>query len=206
MFYGIVNGLEVQTFVPSQRLVESDLAALFKVGRNSVREALQRLAAEGFVELSRHKGAAVRLLSAEDTLAVLDVAERMTGLLARSAAINASSSGLVAALKTCVEDISAADAAQDVVLFAKVRRRFYRVLLDMSGSRELKRLFPAIQLPIVLAQHRLPSLQKIRVRDYRQIATAVAAGQVDAADAAGMAHVQHVREEIVRLLNDPPAD
>lgn len=206
VFYGIVNGLEMQTFVPSQRLVESDLAALFNVGRNSVREALQRLAAEGFVELSRHKGAAVRLLSTQDTLDVLDVAERMTGLLARSAAINASSSGLVLALKTCIKDIVAADAAQDAVVFSKARRRFYRLLLDMSGSRELKRLFPAVQMPIVLAQHRLPGLQQLRVRDYRKIATAVVAGQAEAADAAGMAHVQHVREQIVRVMDAPRAD
>ena len=202
VFYGIVNGLESQTFVPSQRLVESDLAALFDVGRNSVREALQRLAAEGFVELSRHKGAAVRVLSAQDTLDVLDVAERMTGLLARSAALNAASSGLVPGLKTCARDIVAADAAQDAAAFAKARRRFYRLLLDMSASRELKRLFPAIQMPIVLAQHRPPGLQKLRVRDYRQITAAVTASQAEAADAAGMAHVRHVREKIVAVMHE----
>ena len=86
VFFGIVNGLELQKLVPAQRLVESDLAAQFAVGRNSVREALQRLAAEGIVELHRHKGAAIRTLSLQETLDVLDVAERMTGLLARSAA------------------------------------------------------------------------------------------------------------------------
>ena len=86
VFFGILTGLEHQRFVPGQRLVEVDLAAQFGVGRNSVREALQRLVAEGIVETVRHKGAVIRALTIEDTMDVLDVAERMTGLLARSAA------------------------------------------------------------------------------------------------------------------------
>ncbi|MES2977096.1 MAG: GntR family transcriptional regulator [Pseudomonadota bacterium] len=199
VFYGIVNGLEMQIFVPAQRLVELDLAAQFGVGRNSVREALQKLAAEGFVELSRHKGAAIRRLSAHDALDVLDVAERMTGLLARSASASTSIE-LSQALKSCLKDMVAGDGSNDSVAFARGRRTFYRTLLDMSGSKELQRLFPAIQMPIVHAQFRIPALQKIRIRDYKKIASAVVAGKAGEADSAGMSHVQHVREEILRGL------
>ena len=66
----------------------------------------------------------------------------------------------------------------------------------MSGNRELRRLFPAIQMLIVYAQHRLGSLQALRLRDYRVIAEAVLAGRAEAADAAGTAHVRNVREAI----------
>lgn len=199
VFFGIVNGLEAGDFVPAQRLVEGDLAAQFGVGRNSVREALQRLAADGIIELHRHKGAAIRLLSLRDTLDVLDVAERMTGLLARAAARGAAASGQAKALEASLRDIIAADAMQDSMAFAATRRHFYRTLLEMGGNRELKRLFPAIQMSIVYARHRLPSLQKRRLRDYQKIADAVVAGNEAAADAAGSTHVRHVRDEIMRL-------
>jgi DNA-binding FadR family transcriptional regulator len=53
-------------------------------------------------------------------------------------------------------------------------------------------------MPIVYAQQRLAGLQKLRLRDYRLIAKAVLAGDEDAADAAGMAHVRNVRELIVQ--------
>ncbi len=197
VFFGIVNGLELQKFVPAQRLVEIDLAEQFGVGRNSVREALQRLAAEGMVELQRHKGAVIRSLSIQETLDVLEVAERMTGLLARAAARGAAASGLSPSLSESLKALKAADDANDSGSFTSARRRFYRCMLDMGGNRELKRLFPTIQMPIVYAQHRLPALQKIRLRDYRKIATAVRAGREDEAEAAGAAHVQHVRQEIV---------
>jgi DNA-binding FadR family transcriptional regulator len=52
-------------------------------------------------------------------------------------------------------------------------------------------------MPIVHAQNRLATLQKIRLRDYSQIAAAVKAGREDEAEATGTAHVQHVRFEIL---------
>ncbi len=185
VFHGIVQGLALQKFVPGQRLVEVDLAAQFGVSRNSVREALQRLAAQGLVDLHRNKGAAIRALSPQETLEVLDVAERMTGLLARSAARRIA---------------AGADGAQDPDAFAHARRAFYRALLDTSASRELRRLLPTIHMPIVYAQHRPAALQQMRMRDYRAMCEAILAGDEAAADAAGMAHVRNVREAIVQAL------
>ena len=205
VFFGIMNGLEALRFVPGQRLVEADLAAQFGVGRNSVREALQRLAAEGIVELLRHRGAAIRSLSLQETLDVLDVAERMNGLLARTAARAVAGGHPAMAVTRALQQLRAADRAQDPDAFGRARRGFYRALLETSGSRELRRLFPSIHVPIVHAQQRLASLQKLRLRDYRAIGQAVAQGAEDAADEAGMAHVRHVREEILRQLGGAEA-
>jgi len=198
VFNGIVAALEAQQLVPGQRLVEADLASQFGVGRNSVREALQRLAAEGVVELFRHKGAAIRSLSLKDTLDVLDVAERMTGLLARAAARGVRAPGQAGALAAALKELARADKADDPRAFGAARRQFYRALLVLAGSNELRRLFPAIQMPIVYAQHRLVGLQKLRLRDYRAIVAAVADGEADAADAAGMAHVRNVRDLVLQ--------
>jgi len=198
VFAGILHALEARQLVPGQRLVETDLAASFKVSRNSVREALQRLSAEGIVELHRHRGAAIRLLSVQETLDVLDVAERMSGLLAGAAARavhrGKSSQGLLRALKLMAQ----ADAMADAEAFSKARRDWYRALLGLAGSRELARVFPAIQMPIVYAQYQLPELQCVRLHDYRVIATHVQAGDEMAADLAAMAHVRNVREAIVQ--------
>lgn len=194
VYHGIVNGLENRHCVPGQRLVEADLAAQFGVGRNSVREALQHLAADGVVEIVRHKGALIRSLSLQETLDVLDVAERMTGLLARSAARGVRNGACAQALTQVLDSLhETADAEQ----FAKARRTFYRVLLDLGGSKELRRLFRVIHIPIVHAQYRLGSLRQMRVRDYRAIGAAVSQGDEAAADDAGMAHVRNFRVEIL---------
>ncbi|AQV94075.1 GntR family transcriptional regulator [Cupriavidus necator] len=197
VFFGIISDLESGSFVPGQRLVETDLVTHFGVGRNSVREALQRLAAEGIVELPRHRGAVIRRLSMQDTLDVLDVAERMTGLLARAATRGCGDRTHVQALRATVQGLVAAEKARDSTAFSSARRHFYRTLLDMGANRELRRLFPAIQMPIVYAQHRLASLRQMRLADYRRIATAVLTGDPEQAEAAGMAHVRNVRQAIL---------
>lgn len=200
VFFGIVHGLERRVFVPGQRLVEADLAARFDVGRNSVREALQRLAAEGVVDILRHKGAAVRALTVQETMDVLEVAERMTGLLARSAARAVAAGRGPQALARALQQLRSADGAQDPDTFARARRSFWRALLELAANRELRRLFPSIHMPIVYAQHPIAALQKLRLRDYEAIAQAVAQGREDMADARGMEHVRNVRREIQRQL------
>lgn len=206
VFFGIMHGLELGSFVPGQRLVETDLVAEFGVGRNSVREALQRLAAEGIVELPRHRGAMIRRLTLQDTLDVLDVAERMTGLLARAAARGSQDRAHAQALRAAIQELAAAEktrGARAAESFAAARRHFYRTLLEMGGNRELRRLFPTIHMPIVHAQHRLASLPQMRLADYRRIASAVLGGDADQAEAAGAAHVQNVRAGILAAQPGP---
>ncbi|MFJ4292798.1 GntR family transcriptional regulator [Cupriavidus sp. NPDC089707] len=197
VFFGIMNGLDLGSFVPGQRLVETDLVTHFGVGRNSVREALQRLAAEGIVDLPRHRGAIIRRLTLQETLDVLDVAERMTGLLARAATRGSGNRPLAQALRASVQALVAAEKAHDDEAFSSARRNFYRTMLEMGDNRELRRLFPSIHMPIVHAQHRLASLRQMRLDDYRHIATAVLTGGPERAEAAGAAHVQNVRRAIL---------
>jgi DNA-binding GntR family transcriptional regulator len=200
VFLGIVKGLEQQTFWPSQRLIEADLAAQFGVGRNSVREALTKLAAEGFVELNRHRGASIRCLTPRETGDVLEVAELMTGLLCRAAARNIAQSNHTSELKQALDDLVAQKGRPDTEQFGRSRRNFYRALLDIGANQELNRLFPTIQMNIVHAQFHPPGLQAMRLKDYGRIGRAVLNGDCAAAEAAGAEHVQHVRNAIETLL------
>src|SRR3546814_7324942 len=52
VYLGILQDLEKHRMVPGQRLVETELALHFGVGRNAVREAMQRLAVRGVVDRS----------------------------------------------------------------------------------------------------------------------------------------------------------
>lgn len=198
---GITNGLGLQKFVPGQRLVEADLAVQFGVGRNSVREALHRLAAEGVVDIIRHKGAVIRSLSQTETMNVLDVAERMMGLLARAAARGISNGQSPQEIQSALKQLIVANDENDSTAFSNARRSFYRALLDTGGSRELRRLFPSIHMPIVYAQHRLTGLQKLRLRDYLNIGKAILDGDEVGADTAGVTHVRNVRAEILRAID-----
>ena len=199
VFWGIVRGLETQQFVPGQRLVEADLAARFHVGRNVVREAMQRLSAEGLVDLSRHKSVSVRVLSRREAFDLLDIAERILGLLTRTATRAHQDPSYAEELESIMAALHVADDQRDPKAFAAARRSFYRILLNMGGNRDLNRLFTTIHLPILYAQQRIPGLQQIRLVDYQRIIAAVLSGDAGAADQAGKLHVQNVRNALLDL-------
>ncbi|MEJ2458096.1 MAG: GntR family transcriptional regulator [Novosphingobium sp.] len=198
VYLGILSDLERGRMVPGQRLVETELAQRFEVGRNAVREAIQHLAGRGVVDLSPNRSPVIRRLDSAEVFEVIDVAEVMTRLVARAAALRFGSAH-VAPLAGAMDELAAAAETGEPAQFSRARRRFYRILLLIGGNRELQRLFPAIGTHIIHAQYPSPRMQGIRLADYQQMAGAIMAGDAKAAEVAATAHVDHVRAVITEL-------
>lgn len=196
VYRSILSDLEQGRLVPGQRLIETDIAERLVVGRNAVREAMQRLAARGVVDLSRHRSPAIRKLDGAETQEVLAVARALTVLVVETAArrFDPATHGdrLAIAQRLLEQAVNDDEPGQ----FSRARRGFYRTLLDIGGNRELQRLFPAIGMHIIYAQFQTPALRGIRLADYRQMIAAVVAGDVEAATRSAADHVDHVQEVI----------
>ena len=82
----ILRAIRAGAYVPGQRLIEADLTRDYQVSRGPVREALKRLAAEGVLTLTRHRGAYVRALSRSEVNDSLMMLEVLVGLMAKLAA------------------------------------------------------------------------------------------------------------------------
>ncbi len=185
--------------VPGQRLVETELAARFGVGRNAVREAMQRLAVRGVVDLSRYRSASIRQLDSVETLEVLDVAAAMTGLATRTAALKYDPSRHGKIMSSAIQGFPKIGSVLESGMFSRARRQFYRALLIIGSNRELQRVYPAIGMHIIYSQYQSPRMQDLRIKDYMAIYEAVTARDADAAERAGRDHVQRVREVILGL-------
>ncbi|MCF8709545.1 GntR family transcriptional regulator [Rhizorhapis sp. SPR117] len=196
VYRGVMDALERGRMVPGQRLAETDLASRYGVGRNAVREAIQKLAGRGVVDLSRHRSPTIRQLDYEETMEVLDVASVLSELVARTAALRFDPGQHKAALDDAMITLELADNSEESGAFSKARRNFYRTLLMIGGNRELLRLFPAVSMHIIYAQHQTPRLRGIRLADYRQIMDDVAAKNPDAAAGSSRLHVEHIRDVI----------
>ena len=201
--HGVLEDLDRGRVVPGQRLVETELAGRFGVGRNAVREAMQQLAARGVIDLVRNRSGAIRLFDLQETLEVLDVAEALTSLAVRGAAARIGISPATPEFSAAMAELEAPETALDPGRFNRARRHFYRALLAIGGNRELGRLFPAIAIHIIYSQHQTRELRDIRVADYRAISTAVLAGDAPAAERAVRDHVANVRTVIGALFAGP---
>lgn len=194
VYQAIMRDLELRRIVPGQRLIETELAARFAVGRNAIREAMQRLALRGVVDLKPNRSASIRKLNARETADVLEVAEAMLGVVARVAARNFAPAIHGDALDAAIAGLLASRKAHAPGVFSRARRNFYRALLAIGQNDEIGRLFPAISMHIIYSQLNSIDLQDLRVADYVEIGKAVRARDAARAEIAGRSHVGHIRE------------
>ncbi|MDF2592501.1 MAG: hypothetical protein K0S75_1967 [Clostridia bacterium] len=75
-----------QVYVPSQTLVESALAEELGVSRNTIKTALMKLVNEKLVEIKTNKSAIVKSLNIDEAVHLLEIRERLEGLIAYDAA------------------------------------------------------------------------------------------------------------------------
>ena len=198
VYFGIMSDLENGRMVPGQRLAETELAARYSVGRNAVREAVQRLAVRGIIDLARFRSPAIRSLDVEETMEILEVAKVMTALVVRTAADRYDEALHAVQLAAALTQLESAHLTDEPGQFGKARRNFYRILLVIGDNRELQRLFPAIGMHIIYAQFQSRELREIRLADYRRIIDAVRSGDGEQADFAAAAHVANVRKVILK--------
>lgn len=197
----IVRGLYDGKYVAGQKLIESDLTRRFGVGRGTVREALKRLAAEGLVTVSLHKGASIRALARQDVQDMLDVVEALCGLTARRSAERLTRED-EKALRAIMTSLTALAATSDSFEFVRMRDRFYHLLAQVSHNRELLRLLSMVNVHLIRAQFRSAyglSSQKGRLDDYQKIVDAIIARDAARAERTMRQHIRNTAIAIDQL-------
>ncbi len=119
---------------PGERIVEGRWAAQFEVSQGSVREALNILAAEGFVQKGAGHSARVTKLTAEDVTEIYQLRARLEGFAAGLLARN------VPDLKELEESIAHMHQAAntgDMTALIDNDLRFHMLLCQTSGNRFL---------------------------------------------------------------------
>jgi len=196
----IIQGIYEGRFAPGQRLIEADLTNIYRVSRSSVREALQRLAAERIVAVNLHRGAQIRRVTRaemQDILAVLEVA---IGLAARTAAERLTEETRRHFATTFEQLLSFEDQAESFELL-RARNRFYRALVECSQNGELERILPTLHVHLIRLQHYThgSAVSRQRFADYREIGEAVLGREARRAELAGRRHIRHITEGLADL-------
>ena len=131
---------------------EVAVAERAEVSRTSVRQALNVLAAEGFVELHPNRGARVMDWSSENLLQVFDLRVMLEAYGCELAASHATEEDL-SLLQTEADRFSALVAKKsrrNMVAIEESNNRFHRAILEASKNRHLASLLSAVvQVPMV---------------------------------------------------------
>lgn len=162
---------------------DREIAARMNLSRTPVRDAMQRLAAEGLVEVIPRRGTRVLPLLASDVLEIHQIAKALELEAARLLARQNEPDLL--SLHQAVDDMDTALAEDDREKWAHADTRFHFTVVDQCGNARLSQLYHAQRgltdraryfalylrpLPLKSAQEHRAMLEALVARDEDQLA------------------------------------
>ena len=178
---------------PGQMLTEAQLIDRVGLGRTPVREAVQRLAWEGLMEIRPRAGVAIAALDPSDFAKVLDARRGIEQVLAKCAARYASSADDEAFAFVGDEMREAAETA-DVDLFLDADKAFDTVLAAAAANPYASRLAGPLQTHSRRFWFRLkrPDSLKLAVERHIALIDAIMARDEATAEKAATALIEHL--------------
>ncbi|WP_031224416.1 GntR family transcriptional regulator [Streptomyces roseochromogenus] len=193
VYEALLELITTRALQPGQHLVESELAGHLGVSRQPVREALQRLNTEGWVDLRPAQGAFVHEPTEEEADQLLTVRTLLEAEAARLAALHADASGVHALEEVCAEGEKAV-AADQVDRAVALNAAFHAKIMELAGNAVLAEL--AAQVDRRVRWYYTPvARQRGRQSwiEHRELILAIAHNDQERAAHLMRAHTEHTR-------------
>jgi DNA-binding GntR family transcriptional regulator len=193
VYEALLELITTRALRPGQHLVESELAGHLGVSRQPVREALQRLNTEGWVDLRPAQGAFVHEPTEEEADQLLTVRTLLEAEAARLAAANAGKPGIERLEALCAEG-EALVAADDVDGAVEANARFHAAVMDLAGNAVLAEL--AAQVDRRVRWYYTPIARQRGAQswtEHRALIAAIAARDEAGATRLMREHTEHTR-------------
>lgn len=194
VFDAIAEMIITRELKPGEHLVENDLATHLGVSRQPVREALQRLQTEGWVDLRPARGAFVHVPTDEEADQLLAVRTLLESESARLAAKNATTEQIeqLGAFQRAGQEALAADDQEGMVI---ANAALHAHVVTMSGNKELADLIASVDrrvrwyyLPIARSRGRAAW------DEHAELLQAIEEGNSRRAASLMRQHTEHTRE------------
>lgn len=129
---------------PGEKIREVPLSAQLKISRIPLHLALERLANEGFLEVLPKRGFRVQIFTVEDMYDSIELRGMLEGAAARMAAERLKDAASLATIATLSRDILTLVRKSKMTIevftrYIELNARFHGALLDLAGSRMLRR-------------------------------------------------------------------
>ncbi|SFX69227.1 GntR family transcriptional regulator [Streptomyces atratus] len=193
VYEALLELMTTRALRPGQHLVESELAGHLGVSRQPVREALQRLNTEGWVDLRPAQGAFVHESTEEEADQLLSVRTLLEAEAARLAAANSGTAGIAALEELCAKGEQAV-ADDDVDLVVATNAAFHAQVMELAGNAVLSGL--AGQVDRRVRWYYTPVARRRGARswiEHRALIEAISARDEQRATEIMRSHTEHTR-------------
>lgn len=176
------------------RIKEELIAEAIGVSRTPIRHAMQKLAAQGFVEVLHNHGARVAAWNDADLAEITELRALLEGFGASVAArkIDGAAVDTLRGLCAAMERAAARATAADLETVSALNSRFHLTIMAAAGNRRLSEAITNLAHPL-LVQRRFRSFGQQRLQrsmdHHREIVDALSAHDADWAGAVMRAHI-----------------
>ena len=187
--------------LPGARLVEADLVAMLGVSRGNVRLAIDALDAEGLIERIPHRGARVRVISADEAVAITEARMALEALLARKAAERVTAAQ-ADRLGTQLGTLRGALEVGDLLKYSALIQRLHEMIREVAAQPVAAGLVDRLQAQLVRHQFQLslrPGRPQVSLWELAALVEAIVARDPDRAESAAVTHFRSV----IAALSEP---
>jgi len=181
---------------PGSIVSEAGLSARLGLGRTPVREALQRLAVEGLVQILPRRGIIVTEIDVAAQLRLLEVRREIERLLARASAQRCTNDQR-ARFDAIADEMETAARREDDVAFMRLDRAFNLLLLEAAGNEfatAAMRVMNGLARRFWYAHYRLVADLPLTARLHAAVARAIAKGDQKGAMATSDRLIDHIQD------------
>ncbi|GAA0244274.1 GntR family transcriptional regulator [Actinomadura nitritigenes] len=187
------------------RLGEAELAETLGLSRTPVREALQRLGADGLVEVLPHRGARVVRWTRRDLEEIFELRSLLEPYAAARAARMAPGEDVLADLLGQCDAMEAAVAAGDFTRVAQLNSLFHAAVIDASRNRRLPAMLTSVMhAPLIVGTFRRYDAGEMArsMNHHRELVAAMAARDPDWAESVMRAHIRAAAANLSHDANE----
>lgn len=211
IYQDLLTGLLTGRYRAGSRLREEALATALGTSRTPVRQALQRMHAEGLVELQPNRGALVTECSSRELDQIYELRAMLEGYACREAAPRVEEVQLDRLARLCdqLEQELHGDQETDFSTISQLNLDYHRLLHESSGNRYLVALLGGIiRVPLVIHsfRHYTPDELTRSFAHHREIVAALRAKDGRWAEAVMHAHVSAAHASLRRARDAEPGD
>jgi len=199
--YRVLKESIVKGFLePGTKLLENKIAEEMHVSRTPVREAMQKLVAEGFVKTTPNQTMVVTEVSPDDVKEVLQIRGVLEGLAAHITAkkINGQE---IDELEKIIAQMSLYITKKDLLSYCKVDDEFHDLILNICGNKWIIQIRD--NLGSFIYRFRIKSLSvpgrlKSSLEEHRKIMESLKKHNPEEADRLSQGHMENTLKNILK--------
>ncbi len=179
-------------FAPGEKITESDLAVRYGVSRNTVREAIAHLLAQGLLTKVANKGVSVRRFTVQDVQEIFHLRAMLEMEAVRTILRNGIS---LEPLYAIVEELESKNRHIQWDDYVRADICFHRELVSAAGSSRLVRLYDTILTEVKLCIYQTRNYVEVptgNTNSHRFLLDAICSGDPESSIELLKNHIEHV--------------